>query len=255
MRSVIIFLIGIHILLFAQTNRSFAQGSSSLDAVQKLVDRMVRELSYSLNMNKQLSEENADLKREMDKLSLSITPSENRIQELEQSKFSLESKLKGYEARMLAGEARIKELEGQLKAFQEEKKGEDKQLENYKQGLLQAENKIKQLIAQRETEKAELFKSFYEVGTTYTASRKYKQAVSSFEQCLKINPEDANVHYNLGVLYEYEYGDRKGAIYHLKKYIELNPQAKDRKEIEFLLDLLNSAPERKLNLEQIGQAK
>jgi chromosome segregation ATPase len=328
-------------LIFAD-QRIFAEGDS-IDYVQRTLDNIIEKLSYTLNTNKQLTEENTQLKEKIEELSKSkqaleanigafkeeglsleklqetlkdyqekISQSETKIKELEQLKSSLGEKageyqeraiqgenkiveltnarqaleervkatnelqgklnsyqvinsqlqetLKEYQAKVIQSDSRVKELEQSLKDKDKEKEKEKEELKgykekelsdlknslasqekllvNYKTDLGQADEKINVLIRQIEAQKKKMFEAFYGAGKAYTQFKRYKEAIESFQECLEINPDSAGVHYNLGILYQYEYGDRMGAISHLKRYLELNPKAKDRKEVEFLLDLL-----------------
>jgi len=344
--------------LILADQRIFAQGDS-IDYVQRTLDNIIEKLSYTLNTNKQLKQENTQLKEKIEELTKNrqaaeanlgankneglsleklqetlkdyqekIAQSETKIKELEQLKSSLgekageyqeraiqgESKiteltnarqtleervkatnelqgkldseqvinsqlqetLKEYQAKVIQSESRVKELEQQLEGIQKEKeklgesessleqklqdhqvrltqsetkiqkleqslKDKDKEkeeLKGYKTSLEQADEKINALIRQIEAQKKKMFEAFYGAGKAYTVIKRYKEAIESFQECLEINPDSAGVHYNLGILYQYEYGDRIGAISHLKKYLELNPKAKDRKEVEFLIGLL-----------------
>jgi len=341
MKLIIIILLIMDGLIFAD-QRIFA-GGDSIDYVQRALDNIIEKLSYTLNTNKQLTQENTQLKEKIEELTRTrqdleanlgafgekgssleelqetlrdyqgkITQSESRIKELEQLKSSLGEKageyqeraiqgenkiteltnvrgtleervkaanelqgkldlsqvinsqlqeaLKEYQAKVIQSDSRVKELEQSLKDKAKEKEKEkeglkdykekellglknnlvsqEKLLVNYKNSLEQTDEKTNALIRQIEVQKKKMFEAFYSAGKAYTQIKRYKEAIESFQECLEINPDSASVHYNLGILYQYEYGDRMGAISHLKKYLELNPKAKDRKEVEFLLGLL-----------------
>ena len=45
-------------------------------------------------------------------------------------------------------------------------------------------------------------KGHYNLGNTYFKSGKYKEAIESYKQAIRINPDYANAHYNLGVVYD-----------------------------------------------------
>ncbi len=59
-------------------------------------------------------------------------------------------------------------------------------------------------------------------GTSSMAGKKYAQALESFKEAVKLNPQDANLYYYLGVA-SYFTGDSGQAVEYLKKAAELNP--------------------------------
>ena len=213
---------------------------------------------------------NSQLQETLKEYQGKIIQSDNRVKELEQQlegvqkekeklgelESSLEQRLQDHQVRLTQSETKIQKLEQLLKDKDKEKEelktykekellelknslaSQEKLLVNYKPNLEQADEKINTLIKQIEAQKKKMFEAFYAAGKAYTQIKRYKEAIESFQECLEINPDSAGVHYNLGILYQYEYGDRVGAISHLKRYLELNPKAKDRKEVEFLLSLL-----------------
>jgi tetratricopeptide (TPR) repeat protein len=255
-------------LIFAD-QRIFA-GGDAIDYVQRTLDNIIEKLSYTLNTNKQLTQENTQLKEKIAELTSlgektgeyqeRAIQGENKITELTNARGTLEERvkatnelqgklnsyqvinsqlqetLKEYQAKLIQSDSKVKELEQSLKDKAKEKEKEG--LKDYKNSLEQTDEKTNALIRQIEVQKKKMFEAFYSAGKAYTQIKRYKEAIESFQECLEINPDSASVHYNLGILYQYEYGDRMGAISHLKKYLELNPKAKDRKEVEFLLGLL-----------------
>ncbi len=52
---------------------------------------------------------------------------------------------------------------------------------------------------------------YYDSGVEKANSRNYKEAIKEFDKATKINPKDANAHYNRGLAKGY-LGDDKGEI-------------------------------------------
>ena len=57
----------------------------------------------------------------------------------------------------------------------------------------------------------------------YNQLKMYKEEEKEYKQCLKINAKDANVHYNLAILYDDRLNRYDMAITHYKKYLDLHP--------------------------------
>ena len=51
----------------------------------------------------------------------------------------------------------------------------------------------------------------------------YKEAEKEYLECLKISPGDADVHYNLAILYDDRLNDNKKAQHHYYKFLAFRP--------------------------------
>ena len=62
----------------------------------------------------------------------------------------------------------------------------------------------------------------FNLGVAYGESGKYQKAIKALKQAIRINPDDAEVHYCLGVAY-YESGKHEEAIKSYKQAIRIDP--------------------------------
>lgn len=100
-------------------------------------------------------------------------------------------------------------------------------------GLIQAEqSKDTQLSDKTNLLETRLKDLSLEAGFLYKKTRDYGKAVVVFEKYLEFDPNNAQVHYELGLLYDKNKKDPERAILHYKKYLELSPQAPNIKEVE-----------------------
>jgi tetratricopeptide (TPR) repeat protein len=67
----------------------------------------------------------------------------------------------------------------------------------------------------------------YIIGCVFRSGGQYLKAEQEFLKALAIAPDDADVHYNLGILYEENLKNPKKARKHYERYIELAPSEKD----------------------------
>ena len=67
----------------------------------------------------------------------------------------------------------------------------------------------------------------------------FELAITDYENSLRLNSDQAQVHYTLSLLYKQINQDRKQAIAHMKEYLELSPQAKNRDEAQYIIDMLS----------------
>ncbi len=96
-----------------------------------------------------------------------------------------------------------------------------------------------QLQAQEARHRTELLFAHYNMGCVYKASRNYDRAENEFLKALSINPDDASVHYNLGILYDDDLGKKAKARMHYNRFLELAPNDKDVQQVQEWLALLD----------------
>ena len=111
-----------------------------------------------------------------------------------------------------------------------------------------------------------MFETYYNLGIAATNAKKYDVAIDAFEKGIKLKPDYANFYYSLAVaqaelaesLIEIEDNKKEisnndktkslelkaSAELNAKKYLELNPQADDREEVEeFIQELAKEGKE------------
>lgn len=114
--------------------------------------------------------------------------------------------------------------------------GLEQQLSAAKEEIFQ----LKQLLrAQEERHRKELLFAHYNMGCVYKASRQYDRAEAEFLKALEIEPDDASVHFNLGILYDDDLGKKDKARTHYNRFIELAPNDKDVQQVQEWLALLD----------------
>jgi tetratricopeptide (TPR) repeat protein len=138
------------------------------------------------------------------------------------------SELKGYE-------------ENAKKPYIENKdlKDTDKKIQKLKDENLELKNKIIQIEDAMAKDMASLYQ---ELGTAYVQAKLFGLAIDAYTKALKLTPGNAEVHYNIGLLYQHSRDNPKKALYHLKKYLQFNPEARNRKDVESLIEMLQEAP-------------
>jgi len=106
-----------------------------------------------------------------------------------------------------------------------------KALEEAELELLTTENKDEGL-------KQEVANMHYNLGTVLQAQNKYAEAIKEFKMDLMANPNDADAHYNLALIYDKGINNREEAIDHYNMYLKINPDATDALQVkERLTDL------------------
>ncbi len=153
----------------------------------------------------------------------------------------LAASVKTFEADMKKSNAKIKaqgdELSKVKKELSEVKKERDglkndrKNLTSQNKELAKtakiAPSKFRTIAEENRQMLRETADMHYNLGVFYMKQKNYSMAVSELKRALDFNPDNPKVHYNLGVLYADEYENHPEAIWHLKRFLEIDPRAKE----------------------------
>jgi len=99
----------------------------------------------------------------------------------------------------------------------------------------QLKERINSFESMLSSEKAALYE---QLGTAYVQAKLFDLAIESYTKSLNCNPNNPQLHYNLGLLYKRAGDNKKKSLAHLKKYLQLAPNAKNKKETEYLIKML-----------------
>ncbi len=151
---------------------------------------------------------NSQLQREKEKLQSAI----------DESKKSLAKKEVDLEKAQIALERLEKKViqEGSTRKNLYEKESED------------LKKNIKSL---EETLKKERGLYHYNLAVAFTQSKLFDEAIDSYEKSLSFDPNNADAHYNLGLLYTSARGMPEKALQHYQEYLKLKPDADDKDEV------------------------
>jgi len=69
------------------------------------------------------------------------------------------------------------------------------------------------------------------LGVVLVRLHQYNRALDQFQEIIKRNPDAADAHYNLGVIYSDYLFDRKKAIEHYLRYAEVEPNSEERAKV------------------------
>lgn len=224
-----------------------SQGAEQIKAEYENLKSTVENLDKEISA---LKDKNEKEKQEKESLLLEISEKENMSEEiaaLKKEKSELENSLssvKNYNAQL---ETKAKDFYLKVQSL-EQKERELQSLSraveslNKERLVLRRENEELQerLVLQEsilQNEKAILYEK---LGTAYTRAKLFDFAIDSYLKSLSFNPQNAKPHYNLGLLYKHSKNNIKKSVYHFKQYLRLNPEAKDRKEVEYLIKMLRA---------------
>jgi tetratricopeptide (TPR) repeat protein len=78
----------------------------------------------------------------------------------------------------------------------------------------------------------------YNMGCMYKLYKEYSKAEQEFLKALAISPEDPNIHYNLGILYDDDLDNNEAAATHYGHFLELSANEQDRAQVQEWLSSL-----------------
>jgi tetratricopeptide (TPR) repeat protein len=119
-----------------------------------------------------------------------------------------------------------KKLEEMENETIKEKNSLNEKLVNEKKDL---QDKLASLEVTLQKEKAQYY---YNLGVAYAKAKLYDEAIGAYEKSLKIEDNNVDAHYNVGLLYDNLQQDPEKAIFHFQKYLELKPDADDKDEVK-----------------------
>ena len=86
------------------------------------------------------------------------------------------------------------------------------------------------------TYREKALKRYYNLALIYENEGRYKEAAEEYEKTLELNPDDADIHYNLAIVYDDHLQKNDLAILHYKRYLELSPNAQDAGAVKEWMD-------------------
>jgi tetratricopeptide (TPR) repeat protein len=90
-----------------------------------------------------------------------------------------------------------------------------------------------------EANRKERLAMHYNMGCVYRAGRRYEKAEEEFRKALALDESDADIHYNLGVLYDDDLNKPEMARKHYNRFLELEPKGQDAARVR---EWLSSMP-------------
>ena len=203
--------------------------TSQLEQTKQLLMKTDEQIKHIQTEREKLTKENEKLQAD----AVSYLALNNDLQKVRED---LDNRLK--DAQKIIGEKEA-DLERTNKKIDEiEKKIAKAQTsiqEKLQKEKKELEGKIKSL---EETLQKERGLYHYNLAVSYAQAKLYDEAIASYEKSLTFNPDNADAHYNLGVLYADFKSDSEKAISNYRKYLELKPDANDKEEVLRLMEKL-----------------
>lgn len=139
----------------------------------------------------------------------------------------LERQLRSAQREMGEIQGRETRVKKQLKSLQEDyaKVAADRNRLRRQNTMIPSD--VNQLAREHQRLLKETADMHYNLGVLFSEQKQYAQAAAEFGKVIELRPDDADTYYNLGVIYAEHLPDRERAIAHFRRYLKINPRARD----------------------------
>jgi len=181
--------------------RDYEKAVASRDELQRQLEEARSSEDQHKQIIKKLMEEIPELEKDLSQMQSTGAEAQEVLNEKEKELDTLRQELQKREYRLMKAEKMHKILQ-------------------------EAYNEIK------ETGDKDRRDMHYNVAVVYTREGRFEEAKEEYLKALKLDPNDADVHYNLGVLYDDYLDDKESAALHYRKYLLLKPHAADVDQVK-----------------------
>lgn len=201
------------------------------------------QLKEAKNLVKNLEEETAQLHaekerlgKENEKLQEDLTFCLSLNDKLKSERDKLTSQLEETQRRSDRQAADLGRLNKKLEELQGALAKKEKEFQE--EGVIKVRELERKVEVLEKTLRKEKAVFLYNLAVAYVKAGFYDEAINACEESLKIDKNNADAHYNLGLLYRDVKRDSAKAAAHLRSYLELKPNADDKEEVEEWLEKL-----------------
>ena len=160
-----------------------------------------------------------------------------KIEILEKEKIDIDEKISNYEIdnkELLDQVESLQKLNAALTQENQEMLDRSNQQEGIK---IQAPKSLMGAVKEKEQLIRENADMHYNLGVLMTKNQDYRNAAIEFERATQLRSDDAASYFNLGKIHADFFKDKEKAVGYFQKYLQLSPQAEDRGWVESFIAL------------------
>ena len=174
-------------------------------------------------------EKQKELKEELSRVESSKKDHRQTLERLLQTIPQLEKELEELRRNLQIKDGLVSDKDQELQSLRME-------LERREQRLIKAERMAKLMEKTREevrvVSEKEKRDMHYNMAAVYVKEGRPREAEQEYLRALQLDPTDADVHYNLAILYEDEFNNDRKAARHFRRYLKLAPNAEDAEVVK-----------------------
>jgi tetratricopeptide (TPR) repeat protein len=169
-----------------------------------------------------------ELGQKAEGLSTALDQAQTRVKALEASHKASEEERGKQEARSARLETAVQGLQTASTAEQ----ASAKKLAEKADELSKAMEQIRARLKAREEQPGDLVQLNHALGLSYSKRGMNEDAVKAFQTALKFDPNHAEAHFELARLYIGHFDDKKSGAFHLRRYLQQKPTAKESERVK-----------------------
>lgn len=213
-------------------------GSDLFQSIQRENETLKQKVVELESVRRRLQQERDDAQERVKSLERSekaarenITAHEAALRGLKETVARLAQQIPGFQQEIAALEETIKGKDAELVARQQAIAGLMAELSERDRRIEKAERTARVLERAREKVQQmgenELRDMHYNMAAVYARDGRFRDAEQSYLKALRIDPADADVHFNLGILYDDHLNNKRRAVMHYRRYLQLRPSGHD----------------------------
>ena len=199
---------------------------------------------------KQLQEEKDKARRENEKLQADALSYMNLNNELRKDKELLQAKVSDVLKEIDAQKKELARVQQEIDALRKEASAKG---DAEKSLLKEKETMLSGIKALEDSINRERGIYHYNLAVAYAKAALTAKAVTEYEKSLAYDPDNAEAHFNLGLIFKGEGNDPVKALQHFRKYLELRPDAEDAFHVQESIDKLIRQNDRQISVLQTDQ--
>ena len=163
-----------------------------------------------------------------------------KIETFDKEKMDLEEKIASYEDDNKELSSQIESLQKLNTALTKENQEMLNQVSLRENSKVQVPKSLMSAVKDREQMVRENADMHYNLGVLLAKNQEFRNAAIEFQRAIELRKDDASSYFNLGKIYADFYKDKVKAVEYFKKYLEINPQAEDRNWVENFITTIKS---------------
>jgi tetratricopeptide (TPR) repeat protein len=203
---------------------------SDLKSEKEKVIKELREVESEVAAKAELESEMAGVSDETAKQKAIIRKLLERIPELESELAETQSREREQSAELSVRERELRALKAELEKREERLK----KAERVAALLAKARTEVQFVGTTRQRD------VHYNMGVVFANRGQFKEAEREYLRALRLDPADADTHYNLAVLYDQNLKKYRKAASHYRRYLRLRPDAEDANEVRIWMTMCDT---------------